>query len=944
MPWKCFNLCGVGTLKLVRLICLLTPSFALAGVPEGFEELFAERRNIEISVIVNDSTFLATGVMSLGRAELFLDDGKSEDLLLFLQNEYVAEDAAISILEELTQGVEDSLFCEGRRQECQISKEGSEEFQYIIIDELDSIRIHIPEKNRVTDKVQQQYIDESRGENALIMHHYLSANSSVSESNELYYINESTLGVLDGYLFSDITLATNDNNTRDSYIYFDELSGNYLSESTRTKFGFTSENNVRTWNATSILDAGEDLSIIEVASGSTNELEYESKSNQPRIYFTTPRAGRLVITRDDGTPVLEKNVSAGQQYISYDELPYGISTLKFEVKAGDDVVYEQYHKIYNINSSNLSVGEWDYFVSGGYLSEQDIGVDDIAEPYIEDYEYNAVAEARVVNMVTEDIMFGLGIINSKEDYFARTAFSYRPEDKLSINGLYGVFEDDSTYWQLNTNFFGLSVNSSQFSDNTENIRQASFANHLFGYGDTREISANYGLAIGNGRGYLSYLNIENQSSRSIYIENIDDVNRKSEIFTAGYTFASAYKSTIDLRASYTVDTDVVGYETDDWSVGFTISVPIGDSGYTSVSMDTDKAGTTDYIASASNSYELSEEASIGVEVGGNYTDSEFDNGYSVYGSLSGFYDNDKVNASGFAYIGNDSSNISASMNSSTIVTSDDVYHTSKKAESYLLVQNSGELENSATVNLEGEKSDFLSVVNLYGNETHAGRMIIDQNELVYPLDNYKEYLVSLDESASDYHNLGERETKASSYRGTVMNLNIDMREVKSYISIFNDIEGNPISSMSCKGRGCVGVEELAEGVFKFRISAGLPFQLQANAQRCLIPSPETFSTQNLGKNFCMPTFEEEGNLRIARGEGGEYYYYVGEFSDESLIENYEASMEDKSLTFIKQEVGERIFLFVESVELLAMSQQESIESLSQYALEETLERPMFVSR
>ena len=348
MSWKCFNLCGVGTLKIFRLIFLLTPSLALAGVPDGFEELFAERSDIEISVIVNDSRFSATGAMSLGRAELYLDGEKSEDLMRFLQNEYVAEHAAISILEELSQGVEDSLHCEGRRQECQISKEGIEELQYVIIDELDSIRIHIPEKDRVVNKVQQQYIDGNRGENALVMHHYLSLNSSFSDSSELYYTNESTLGILNGYLFSDINLATNDNNTRDSYIYFDELSGNYLSESTRLKFGFTSENNVRTWNATSILDAGEDISIIELASGSTSELEYESESNQPRIYFTTPRGGRLYITREDGTPVLEKNVSAGQQYISYAELPYGISTLKFEVRAGDDVLYEQYHKIYNV--------------------------------------------------------------------------------------------------------------------------------------------------------------------------------------------------------------------------------------------------------------------------------------------------------------------------------------------------------------------------------------------------------------------------------------------------------------------------------------------------------------------------------------------------------------------------------------------------------------------
>ena len=216
---------------------------------------------------------------------------------------------------------------------------------------------------------------------------------------------------------------------------------------------------------------------------------------------------------------------------------------------------------------------------------------------------------------------------------------------------------------------------------------------MFGYGDTREISVNYGLSIGGGRGYLSYLNIENQSERSVYIGNIDDSNTKSEILTAGYTFASAYKSTVDLRASYSVDTDVSGYETDDWTLGFTVNVPIGDSGYTSMGMETDRTGTTDYLASVSNSYELSEETSIGVEAGGSYTDSDSYNDHTTYGSLSGFYNNDQVNASGFAYVGNDSSNISASLNSSTIVTSDDVYHTSKKAESYLLVQNSGEIEN-----------------------------------------------------------------------------------------------------------------------------------------------------------------------------------------------------------------------------------------------------------
>ena len=60
-------------------------------------------------------------------------------------------------------------------------------------------------------------------------------------------------------------------------------------------------------------------------------------------------------------------------------------------------------------------------MAAGYLAEQDIGIEEIAEPYIEDYENNAVVEARIANMLTDDIMLGLGVINSKEDYFCKNS-------------------------------------------------------------------------------------------------------------------------------------------------------------------------------------------------------------------------------------------------------------------------------------------------------------------------------------------------------------------------------------------------------------------------------------------------------------------------------------------------------------------------------------------
>lgn len=300
-----------------------------------------------------------------------------------------------------------------------------------------------------------------------------------------------------------------------------------------------------------------------------------------------------------------------------------------------------------------------------------------------------------------------------------------------------------------------------------------------------------------------------------------------------------------------------------------------------------------------------------------------------------------MSSNAFAYIDENSINVNANLSSSTIITSERVFQTREQAESYLVIENEN---NVGSASIDALDDEFLTIATLKGNDSYAGRVEIDEDQVIYPLDSYKEYQILVDDTASDFHNLGDTNVQASSYPGTTINMDVDMREVRSYISVFNDIEGNPIDSIECKGRGCVSVEELTEGVFKFRISTGLPFELRTSLQRCLIPSPDTFYTQNLGHNFCMPTFEEDGELRLTQGDSGHYYYYVGEFEDMEMIENYEGSIKDSSLTFIKQTVGKRIFLFVESEELLALNQQQAIESLSQYALEESLDRPMFVSR
>lgn len=927
-------------IKILSLLLLLFSCISHANsVPEGFEELFSVRET-DILISLGDSSVIVPGYIGLDSVNVIDSEQVEDEISSLLSQEYVKENIANDIISNLISGVTDSKHCRGRRDECLLSEEGLKEVQFVIVNEQSLLTIHVPDAHLSTVQKSQQYIGDDHGSNALIMHHDLSVNTSAG--SDAYYQNESMLGMLGGYLHSSINVTTNDDNEHDSHVYVDEINGNYLFDSYRVKAGFSSSNVSRVWNSTDILDIGEDISVVDISAGTTQELEYETRDMAPRIYFSVAKSGRLFVTREDGTPILERNISPGQHYVSYNELPRGISTLKFEVRAGESVIYEQTHKVYNKSSTALEPGEWDFFVSAGSLVDQKLVQEDAVDDYLGEYQHDAFAEFRLANQITEDLTLAIGVLNTPESYLGRAAFSYNPNNKFSINALYGVFDDQSTYWQTDLRLSQLTLSASHFDERSredpKNREDVSFANYLMGYGSNTELSANYGFEIGIGRAYLGYSKLKNEAVRSVVFENINEVFDDSESLNVGYTFRSYYNSTIDISGSYYDNEDANGIMNDDWSVSASITVPIGSSSYVNAGVDSYE-GDLNYNASIGNSYTLSENSTLSVEAGTSQS-KEID---TYYGSLSGYHENDKLSGNAFVYHDKESTSISASISSSTIVTENDVFQTKEKADSYLVIENIALSDGNVSLE-EKNKSEFLSVANIRKNNAHEGRLTLNSDVNLYALDSYKEYKVNLDEGASDYFNIGDSNAEASSYPGTLLNLDVDMREVKTYISVFNDIEGNPVNSMQCEGRGCIDVEEITEGVFKFRISAGLPFELRTSSQRCLIPPPHLFSTYNLGENFCMPGFDESGDLRLTQGDNGLYYYYVGEYEDSNLIQDYEASLNDSSLTFIKKSVGERIFLFVESPEQLAMNQKEAIESLSQYALEETISRPMYVSR
>ncbi|MCW8336614.1 hypothetical protein, partial [Vibrio paucivorans] len=197
-------------MKYIFLMATLaTPLVGLTNVPEGFEDFYEEElAKISIQLSEQASTVLEVYI-SAGTVRIPVSS-KSK-LQSFLTDNYVSESAASSIVAQLEQGVDDSLYCVGRRDTCQV--EGAEDTQYVIVKESQLVRIFVPSEDMVsTNQQEQRFISERFGDSALIMHHNLNINGSDANSPSVYYQNEAFLGYEKSYLRADMVFATTNNN------------------------------------------------------------------------------------------------------------------------------------------------------------------------------------------------------------------------------------------------------------------------------------------------------------------------------------------------------------------------------------------------------------------------------------------------------------------------------------------------------------------------------------------------------------------------------------------------------------------------------------------------------------------------------------------------------------------------------------------------------------
>ncbi|WP_048814408.1 TcfC E-set like domain-containing protein [Vibrio campbellii] len=431
------------------LIFGMFTSSGLSAAPAGFEDL-TTLVPADITLVINDDDGMRSFPGSISGQSVRFAAKTHAELHAFLLEQYVAPDVAASLAKSLMNEVPSSSFCFGRRDTCVIDDNEVKSPQIVVVSGKNKVRVLVPSSLMVKKAQSRRFIDEQISEHALVLHHDVHVGAGLDRQPYGYYGGEMVAGLTHGYLRGDVNLTTNRDNTGyDRYLYVDELSWNYLSGHWRLHMGYVSDQVFDNWNATSALYANEKVSSVRVTLGTTSELEYQSKETAPRLYFSVPSSGRLKIKRDDGSPVLERNVSAGQQYVSYSELPRGIHDLTLTVEAGGQEIYREVRKIYNTVNATLEPGETDMLFTAGFFRSKSVFPEWVEEqlPYEEEWENPGYLQGQVMAQVMPSWKVGGSLMNTREMHYAKVATTYEPTSWFSLNAVLGRFGSGSEYVQ-----------------------------------------------------------------------------------------------------------------------------------------------------------------------------------------------------------------------------------------------------------------------------------------------------------------------------------------------------------------------------------------------------------------------------------------------------------------------------------------------------------------
>ncbi|WP_341496195.1 TcfC E-set like domain-containing protein [Photobacterium damselae subsp. damselae] len=831
--------------------CLILSSqfvYSATDIPEGFENFY----NLKKENIIVESPL---GKKIAIDVEMSYEKIKINDSDIVKINKILSDDGIKNkIITQISGAFSNSdnyLHC-SNVYECQIPSDKSP-FYYLYDYDKKIVKIFVNREFFLKSASEKKYAQVDSHDFSLISNvngtFYGASDTDYSGSLDV----DNIASIKYGYLIGDFNFSS------DSSI--SELSYNIDFKNNSFSAGYYEYGADHNYNALDSLVPTASNDEISALVSSSDKLLVGSKRDYKRFYFNMPKKGYVEIYKNN-KKIMVKEFSPGQQYLGYDELPLGRYNITLKIIVDGKIESTIEDMIYNLNES-FTEDEFQYSVKAGRILN-DGGYDDS-------------------NYVQMSGLYGLS-----DNIAAFASINIGKENIYPLLGLFLEFEyviidaktslwDSGNYTDIYSSLGDFSINYQKLSyDDINDVDDLSYG--FFGDNNYENINITYNR-------YLSLSYIPDGNIYASYMKNLQEsehIQTKYSTSTLGYRFTKN-------RNSYSLNftqNDFKDYN--DYVFEFNVDVDLGDKFSASSSFYNNNSDLSlrnrlnyDVINNGDDSLSLSlwnelfenDKSTAGVELFANHRDQ---------------YQNVMANLSSSS----NGKNLFVNYDTNVIFTPNDVYQTNDESDSYMVI------------NIDDNNTDYGNY-QLIENYKYYIQGSVNETHGIISTKANNQYDISFDSESSQYENTGDKIGSYYSHPGSVKEISPNFNKVKSFLVAFEDINGEAVKEIECKGDGCSSFSDVGDGVFALNVKSGIPFSIYHDDSICMMDS------KNVTKGICLPKIAaDDDGLKLVRvGNDIKEYYFLG-MLDLIALEQIKDEFEDRNI--ISYQMDSNYFVLIQN--------------------------------
>ncbi|HIF9335436.1 TPA: TcfC E-set like domain-containing protein [Photobacterium damselae] len=879
--------------------------YATTAYPLEFADFFEERLETVDVVIAGGHRSLP--VKADVTYETFrLQDKRSErkQLLAFLKEQKLTDAASQTIITSLLKGINANPGCEGQLALC-VPKDRPNQAEFVYDFDANILKIFVSPEMLASKSDKPEYHSALRANNALVNWSDAYVYLSPEGDNTFNWTNNAVLGLPVGYLSLESQYIHSE---RELDIY--RAVYNIEKGQHRGIIGYQDQTPT-TLNTTDFLGYGANYTGFNATLGTSQNLLKGNAQAQQRIYFYAPQTAQLEIYQGQRL-LISRTVAPGQQSIGYDELPSGVYTATIILKQGSTELLKEQQQIVNTPQFSLSIGDWDYRTELGLFDESHFST--------KDRHYGRAAASY---RWSESILLATGATTNIDTTEWQLGGFWAIGGAANLQYTLGLFDSGDRYQfaQLNVAPFSFSVRDVATTETSPALTQL-----LYGENAYTQWSLGVSASLLGGTGFVSYFKYQDNNQRAVSDSDNVSLTWSRMLFGGMVSINSTYSR--------------YGNNQNSLNTNLTWSHKLGDSAIGRAGLYFDKEGLSynqNSLTYTQNDLRgmdsFSTTAGVKLSTRG---ESEGELSGSAYGHSSAF------NYNGYGYVNTKGErSLSGNFSGTQILSSQGGALTHKRGKSF--IELAPTLPKDETVQLQYD---------VIKNGDYWYRDKLNANSVkMLDVSPYSDVDIKLDAEAENV------DIKNNQYQHFVMpgmyyQLNSELIPLESQLFVFNDLFGEPITSLRCLGDGCENVEDLSDdGVYRLNYRSQKPFKLISDKRLCVY-NPEQLG-QDYIQGYCLPGLDnqedkipfEQRPLQSRSGKVQNALLYVGKFESNQeahyIIEQLKTvGLPSKSVT-----LGDAQYVYVQYLDQYSLAQRTLLDNLDTYVIHDVVQpKQLFSAR